>query len=130
MDPLVYLLLRSGIGISFFGHGVVRLPKLAGFSAWMVEKFERSMVPDALVLPFSYALPIAELVIGLLVLLGLFTRTTLIAGAVVTLMLMFGTTMIESWDGLPSQMIHLVFFAVLIQHIEANRYSLDQKFKQ
>lgn len=129
MDPLGYLVLRLGIGISFFGHGLVRLPKLAGFSDWMMGKFENSMVPDALVLPFSYVLPIAELIIGLLILLGLFTRWTLAAGAVVTLMLMFGTTMIESWDALPSQMIHLLFFAVLIQYIGSNRYSLDRSFK-
>jgi len=34
-----YLISRLAIGLSFFGHGLVRLPKLTGFSHWMVGQF-------------------------------------------------------------------------------------------
>ncbi|WP_236564852.1 DoxX family membrane protein [Flavobacterium sp. MK4S-17] len=73
MKPLPYLLLRLLLGISFFGHGLVRLPKLNMFSGWMVKTFENSMLPQALVLPFSYMLPFAELITGALLLIGLLT---------------------------------------------------------
>jgi thiosulfate dehydrogenase [quinone] large subunit len=126
MNATVFLLLRLAVGASMLGHGLVRLPKLAGFSAWMVKSFESSMVPTFLVTPFSYVLPVAEFSIGLLLVLGLFTRSALIAGGVVMILLTLGVTMIENWDPIPSQLIHAAFFAVLLQFINAsNRYSID-----
>lgn len=120
-----FLLLRLGIALSLFGHGLVRLPKLPGFSQWMTGQFSKSMLPQALVLPFSYALPIAEFVIGLLLLVGLFTRFALSAGALLMLMLIFGTTLIEDWGALPSQLIHLFFLAVLLSYLPLNSYAAD-----
>jgi thiosulfate dehydrogenase [quinone] large subunit len=111
-----------------FGHGLVRLPKLAGFSNWMVTSFEKSMLTASLVKPFSYGLPLAEFAIGALVILGLFTKPALIAGSIVMIMLIFGTTMIENWDALPSQLIHVAFFAVLLQYVASNTYALDKVF--
>ncbi len=125
MDRTAYILLRLGIGISMFGHGVVRLPKLEAFSAWMVKSFEKSFLPEFLVTPFSYVLPVAEFLIGLLLLAGLFTRAALISGAVVVLLLLFGTSMIENWEALPSQLIHLAFFAVLLQYFKTDTSALD-----
>lgn len=125
MNTTSFLLLRLGIGISMFGHGLVRLPKLAGFSKWMVTSFEKSLLPSAIITPFSYALPILEFGIGTLLILGLLTKQALLAGSIVMLLLLLGTTLIENWEALPSQLIHLVFFAILIQFISSNRWSLD-----
>jgi thiosulfate dehydrogenase [quinone] large subunit len=126
MNATVFLLLRLAIGASMFGHGLVRLPKLAGFSAWMTTSFEKSMLPTALVKPFSYALPLAEFLIGLLLIGGFLTRQALVAGCIVMVMLIFGSAMIESWDSLPSQLIHAAFFGVLLQFVAtSNRYSVD-----
>ncbi|MFW2377115.1 MAG: DoxX family protein, partial [Cellulophaga baltica] len=55
---LGYVLARIAIGVSMFGHGLVRLPKLEGFKNFMVQNFENSMVPEFLVTPFAYTLPI------------------------------------------------------------------------
>lgn len=122
-----FVLLRLAIGISMFGHGLVRLPKLAKFSTWMTGLYEKSMLPVALVTPFSYVLPIAEFLVGLLLILGLFTGTALLGGGVVMLCLLFGTTLIENWEALPSQLIHTAFFALLLPYVkEYNGYSLDR----
>lgn len=125
MNPVPFVLLRIGIAISMFGHGLVRLPKLRAFSAWMTGTFEHSLLPQVIVEPFSYILPVAEFLVGLFLLIGLFTRLAAIAGAVVMLVLLFGTTMIENWEALPSQLIHLAFFALLLQFISGNRWALD-----
>jgi len=125
MNTTSFLLLRLGIGISMFGHGLVRLPKLAGFTKWMVTSFEKSLLPSAIVTPFSYALPILEFGIGTLLILGLLTKQALLAGSIVMLLLLLGTTLIENWEALPSQLIHLVFFAFLLQFISSNTWSLD-----
>lgn len=130
MNTISYLLLRMAIGISFLGHGLVRIPKLQTFSSWMVGNFRQSILPEALVLPFSYVLPIAEFIVGLLVLTGLFTKYSLVAGGVVMLLLLLGTTLIENWDAIPSQMIHIALLAVLLQFLDTNAFTLDHLFKK
>lgn len=129
MNTTVYFLLRLVIGASMFGHGLVRIPKLQAFSSWMVGSFEKSLLPKFLVVPFSYSLPIAELVIGLLLIIGLFTKPALVAATIVMVILVFGTALIENWEALPSQLIHAAFFSLLLQFIVNNTISLDTIIK-
>ncbi|MBB6127902.1 DoxX family protein [Mucilaginibacter lappiensis] len=126
MNTNSFLLLRLAIGASMLGHGLVRLPKLQTFSHWMVGSFAKSILPQALVIPFSYVLPIAEFIIGLLVITGLFTKPALMAGSLVMIILVFGTCMIENWEALPSQLIHVAFFTMLLQFISSNTWAIDQ----
>ena len=125
-----YLLSRLAIGLSFFGHGLVRLPKLNGFSNWMVGQFSKSMLPEILVMPFSYALPILEFVAGLMILIGSFTKQGLLLAGTVSLALIFGTTMIENWEALPSQLIHIGFLSVLLAYLPDNSYAVDHLMKK
>jgi len=121
-----FLLARLAVGMSMFGHGMVRIPKLAGFSNWMTGQFQKSMLPEMIVKPFSYALPVAELLVGVLLLLGLFTRQALIAGAFIMIALIFGSSMIEEWNSIPSQLIHAAFFSVLLSFVkDYNILALD-----
>lgn len=113
-QQLSFLLARLAVGMSMFGHGLVRLPKLQGFSHWMVGQFEKSVLPEIIVTPFSYILPIAELLVGIFLLIGLFTRQALIAGSLVMITLIFGSSMIEEWGAIPSQLIHAAFFSILL----------------
>lgn len=129
-NTISFLILRLAIGASMFGHGLVRLPKLDKFSGWMVKSFESSMLPASLVTPFSYVLPIAEFLIGLLLIVGLFTRQSLIAGATVMILLILGTTLIENWEALVSQLIHVAFFALLLSYIAYNNYAVDNLLKK
>lgn len=123
---LSFLLARIAVGMSMFGHGLVRLPKLHGFSNWMVGQFEKSMLPDIIVTPFSYILPIAELLVGIFLLIGLFTRQTLVAGSLVMITLIFGSSMIEEWGAIPSQLIHAAFFSILLIFEKTyNIYAVD-----
>lgn len=127
---IAYLLLRLAVGLSFFGHGLVRLPKLQEFSQWMTKLFENSMLPHFLVSPYSYILPVAEFVTGILLLLGVLTKQGLVAGAVVMLTLIFGSCLIEEWNALPSQLIHTLFLGVLLVYLPHNHYSIDQYRKR
>jgi len=129
MNKSAYLILRLAIGLSMFGHGLVRLPKLTVFSDGMLKEFEHSMLPQALVLPFSYVLPIAEFLVGLFIILGLFTKQSSVVGAIVMLCLIFGTCLIENFGALPSQLIHAAFFAILIQFIDSNSLAIDKLIK-
>jgi thiosulfate dehydrogenase [quinone] large subunit len=125
MTSLPFLLIRLAIGFSLLGHGLVRLPKLTTFSNWMVGIFDKSILPSAIVLPFSYVLPIAEFVLGLTLVLGLLTKQALVASAILMIILILGTCLIENWEALPSQLIHVLILALLLQFISANQYSID-----
>lgn len=131
MDSFAYLLLRLTIGMSMFGHGLVRIPKLAVFSDGMVANFEGSLLPVMLVWPFSVTLPYLEFIIGLFLLIGLKTKFFARAGGILMVILIFGTSMIENWSALPSQMIHASFFILLLQFEASNNYlAVDAQLKK
>lgn len=130
MNTTTFVLLRLAVAASMLGHGLVRLPKLQVFSNWMMGTFEKSMLPAAMVKPFSLALPVAEFAIGLLLLAGLWTRPALIAGGIVMFLLIFGTALIENWEAIPGQLIHAAFFALLLQYVASNRFSIDQLIRR
>jgi len=122
-----FLLARIAVGISLFGHGLVRIPILSSFSGWMIGQFEKSILPHELVTAFSYVLPFAELLIGLFILVGLFSRQSLIAGALLMIILVFGSTTIQQWDAIPSQLIHVSMITVLLAFVDQeNTFALDK----
>ncbi|MFD3001555.1 DoxX family protein [Pontibacter toksunensis] len=130
-SSLSYLLARLPIALSMFGHGLVRLPKLNEFSNSMVGQFESTWLPTALVSPFSYVLPFLEFTVGVLLILGLFTRTALVVGALLMLALIFGSSLLENWSSIATQMFYGVYFAGLLFFEDSyNHYSLDHKFSR
>ncbi|WP_437917876.1 MauE/DoxX family redox-associated membrane protein [Sphingobacterium sp. LRF_L2] len=99
---------------SLAGHGLVRLPKLSGFSEWMVRTMETSIVPLWIVLLFSYALPIIEALIGIWLLLGWKVNYVLYCGLVLMSLLILGSCSIEKWDAIKSQLLHAVYMFALL----------------
>ena len=120
-----YLIVRLGIGLSMFGHGLVRLPKLEAFSNGMVKMFANSILPEFLTVPFTYAIPIVEFTFGLMIVLGLFTRTAAIVLSALLISLIFGCTLIENSDDIPYQLVHLAFVAYLVNYVKDNSYAVD-----
>lgn len=126
---LTYLLMRLIIGISMLGHGLVRLPKIVEFSNGMVAKFSDSIIPSFLVEPFGYVLTITEFLLGVLLVLGLFTRQALTGSIITMILLVLGSTMVENWSVINSQLIHAAIFAFLLWNISYNNWSLDAMIK-
>tara|TARA_R110001592_G_scaffold108704_3_gene303723 strand:- start:117686 stop:117997 length:312 start_codon:yes stop_codon:yes gene_type:complete len=96
------------------------------FSEGMVDNFKDSILPEFLLIPFSLALPFIEFFIGLFLVLGWQTKTAAFGGGVLMLVLIGGTTLIENWAGLPTQMIHLLFFVLVYEFNNANGWALDR----
>jgi len=110
-------------------HGLVRLPILAGFAASMVKQFEGTILPGWFVYIFGVVLPFLETMIGLALILGLFTRETLVAGSLLMTTLIFGTSLRQDWAIVGLQMIYILAFFLALFFLEHNRYSLDQKLR-
>ena len=122
---LAYLILRLTMGVNMFTHGVARLLDLEKFNMWMIGQFSDTILPEFLVSLSSYMIPFAELIIGVLLILGLFTSRALLLGALLITILVFGSGLQENWNVMSSQMIYAVFFFILSYMIELNKFSLD-----
>lgn len=122
---IAYTLLRLAVGLSLFGHGLVRLPKLTVFHAWMLDQFTTSIIPTGLVSPAGYVLPVVELLLGLSVTFGVLTRVGLIGGAALMITLIFGSTTIENWAAIGDQLLHAIPLTILLAFGTYNTYSVD-----
>ncbi|MGY0425417.1 MAG: DoxX family membrane protein [Polaribacter sp.] len=125
-----FALLRITIGINLFAHGLVRLPKIAGFRDWMVTQFKETMLPQWSVYTWKTVLPILEFTVGGLLILGLFTYRASIAGALIIAILILGSCLAENWGWAGGQMIYGLFFYFLISNIDKNAIALDFKLKK
>ncbi|MCV7032016.1 DoxX family protein [Mycobacterium sherrisii] len=123
---LGYLLLRLTIGASFFGHGVVRMPKLGAFHAHLTGEFTKSYLPGFLVSGCGYLLPFAELIIGVLLLIGALTRAAAVAGVLSMIILVIGATSIEHFDVVVEQLVHAIMLSAVVALREYNRFSIDE----
>lgn len=124
-EQYTYLLARLPLGMSFFGHGLVRLTKLDTFAHGMAGQFSKSFLPGSLVLSFGYVLPFLEFIAGLLLLLGFFTRFATVLGVIIILSLIFGSSIIEKWDMVFTQLFYGMYLAVLFYFADYNKVSID-----
>lgn len=129
MNKTAYFFLRLPIAASLLGHGLVRLPKLQGFSQWMTGFMEKSYLPQPLITGFGYAVPFIEVLTGLFLVIGLFTRQTIYVSLLLMTAFIFGNTTIENWDPITSQLVHSAYLGLLLFYIEHNGYSLDSKLR-
>lgn len=125
---VAYTLLRLIVGINFFGHGFIRLPKIGGFREWMVSLFDKSPLPSSMVSVFATVLPFIEFTVGIALIFGIFTRYATSLGALVICALIFGSCMIENWEMAGGQMIYGLMLFVLLFFSEYNKISADQLF--
>ena len=123
---LAYALLRISLAINFAGHGLIRIYNgVATFAQATAEHFAKSPLPHSFTYGFSYAIPFLEAVLGLMLILGIFTRYALICGAVFMMALTLGVTSNQQWDLASQQLPYSVVFFLLLVLFEHNSLALD-----
>ncbi len=121
---LAHAILRFTLGINICLHGVQRFPILAGFAGGVIKQFD-GILPAAIVAPYADALPFVEAIVGLLLIVGVAGRPTLVVGALLMASLTFGTALRGQHDVLAEQLgYELVYFALLAT-LSWDRFSLD-----
>ena len=70
--PLAHALLRVGLGINFFMHGLSRIPHLAAFVNHTEKMFAKTWLPLPVVIATGYTIPFIEVALGAALILGLF----------------------------------------------------------
>ena len=123
---LAYGTFRFALGVVELMHGLVRLPMLAGFAAGMAKQFEGTILPGWFVYSFGCVLPFLEGLIGLALILGVFTRWTLAGASLLMSILIFGTCLRSDWAIVGLQMIYAIAFFIALFLLEHNHYSVDR----
>jgi thiosulfate dehydrogenase [quinone] large subunit len=120
-------MLRLALGVNLFGHGFVRIVGgVGGFVNWLVEHMSGTMLPAWLVRPFGYFLTVEELAVGALLVVGLYTRQSLVVGGLVMVALTWGVVMKQDWATAGIQLTYSIAFFVLLFFRTYDRYSVDR----
>lgn len=127
---LAHALLRLGLGTNFFLHGLVRLTELGKFSAHVEQTMAKTLLPMPLATTAGYAIPFVEILLGGLIILGLWLRPALILGALFMVVLTVGICLAQDWPVASEQLIYMIAFALLLAALRHDRYSLDRLWKR
>jgi len=127
---LAYVVFRLTLGINIFVHGAGRIfgPGAEAFASTTASEFGQTPLPAGMVHAFLIVVPFAELVLGALTTLGLFTRWALTLGGLLIAALVFGTAMRSDWNTVGVQMIYAITYFLLLVNRSDNRFSLDALF--
>jgi thiosulfate dehydrogenase [quinone] large subunit len=127
---LAYLVFRLTLGINILVHGAGRVfgPGAEAFATTTAAEFTKTALPPGVVYAFLLVLPFAEMALGALLSVGLYTRWTLTLSGLMITTLVFGTAMRSDWTTVGVQMIYAIAYYLLLLNRSANRFSLDARF--
>jgi len=123
---LAHALLRLALGTSMLVHGLVRI----GGYFWpfvdqTAKQFAATPIPPSMVRISAMLIPPVELLLGMLLILGLWTRFALVLGGLEMCALIAGSSLLTQWEIVAIQLAYTFFFAILLRHCQSNRLSLD-----
>jgi thiosulfate dehydrogenase [quinone] large subunit len=128
---LAYALLRIAFGVNFAGHGLIRIYNGVGtFATNTAEHMAKSPLPHSVTYAFSYVIPFFEAILGLTLILGVFTRISLVCGAVFMMVLTLGVTANQQWDVAGQQLVYSAIFFLLLYLIEHNSLAMDNYLRR
>jgi thiosulfate dehydrogenase [quinone] large subunit len=125
---LAFFTLRLALGINELMHGVTRIfmgAGLGGFLAFTQNQFKDAPLPVWQVRAFATVVPICELIIGVLLILGLWTRWALVLAAVLMMGIIFGTAVRGDWQLVFLQMFYSLLYALMLMWRRYDVWSVD-----
>ncbi|GAX36684.1 DoxX family protein [Nodularia sp. NIES-3585] len=122
---IAYLLLRILIGVNYFNHGFTRIFEIPEFAEGIVEQLKDSYFPEFMVRINSYLVPPVELIVGVLITIGLATRSALIATFILMIILKMGVTSVQNWGAATSMLSYALVLFILLAGHSFNIYSID-----
>ncbi len=93
----------------------------------MAEMFVGTFLPQPLVHAVLDSIPAVELVLGTLLLVGLFTRWAVLGSVVLFLVLAYGHGVRQNWAGIHLIMHYSIYFWILLVLQNQNWLALDNK---
>jgi thiosulfate dehydrogenase [quinone] large subunit len=123
---LGYTLLRVILGVNILSHGISRIiTGPTAYAATLVTQFQSTPLANWLVSGFGSALPWIEALLGVLLLLGIKLRWTVLLGGALLAVLTYGVCLIQQWEVAALQLIYAVVYALLLILRQWNVISID-----
>lgn len=117
------LRITLGVVLLFFGIGKF-MAGISNFVGGMNQRFAGKL-PAIMVMPFASAIPFSEVIAGLLILFGLFTRLGLVLFGLLIIGLTFGTVILGDGPTVAHNLQYALVNFVLLWLVDLNRYSID-----
>ena len=125
---IAYAIFRLTFGVNIGFRGIVRIANdLDNFAGGLLKQFAVTSFPLGAVSAFAYTVPWLETVIGILLILGLWTRGALIVGGLMMTSLTFGTMFLQNFDLAWLQLTYAMAFFGLLALRSWNLISLDAR---
>ncbi len=122
---LTTLILRLPVGILFLVGGVGKFRGFEKFSDALHQQFDRTFLAGAVLLAFIHLLPFVEVVLGVTLVLGVFTRYALIGASATLIVLFFGKALVGDGVTCAQIMIYLFVTVFALRCCSTNLFSLD-----
>lgn len=124
---LAYVVFRLSLGVNILIHGSGRIfgSGAESFASKTAGEFATTPLPAGLTHLFLVIVPFAELTLGALITVGLFTRWALTLGGLLITVLILGTALRSDWATVGIQMIYAITYYLLLVNLSDDRFSLD-----
>jgi thiosulfate dehydrogenase (quinone) large subunit len=123
---IAYAIFRLSFGINICLRGVMRIVHGTDvFAGDLLKQFAAAPLPPAMITPFGHVLPWVESAIGLLLIVGLWTRPALILGGLMMAALTFGTMLIMNYNLALLQLTYSIAFFMLLAARSWDLISVD-----
>ena len=122
------LVLRGSVGLTFFFAGINKILNFSERTSGIVGAFKETWLPEFLVSVFAYPLPFIEFVLGLLAIIGLFTRPVFYILGILMLTLNFGLLVQGNYETAARNLPYFILIAANLILLKYNRFSLDGMF--
>lgn len=127
---IAYAIFRLTFGVNIGFRGIVRIANgLDNFTAGLLKQFAVTSFPLGAVSAFGHTVPLVETVVGILLILGLWTRGALIIGGLMMTALTFGTMFLQNFDLAWLQLTYAMAFFALLALRSWNLISLDARLR-
>ena len=122
------LVLRLCIGVLLTFAAINKFAMEGPISAWAagaVSAYDTTYMPRMLVTPFVYALPYVELMLGVLLIIGLYTRASLALASIVFVGITMGTVVKGDYNAATNGAIYVMLSVFSYLLSRWNTFSLD-----
>ena len=127
-ESIAYAIFRLTFGVNIGFRGIVRIVHgLDLFAGGLLKQFAVTGFPLGAVNAFGHVVPYVETIIGILLILGLWTRGALIVGGLMMTSLTFGTMFLQDFNLAWLQLTYAIAFFVLLALRSWNLISLDAR---
>ena len=125
---IVGFLLRLPIGILFFFAGLNKfIDGYGNFVSWIMKDMtENTWLPAFVLYPYAHILPFIEVTVGVLLIIGLFTRSTLFITALLLTSLMFGKVLTHDYATSANNANYVFMTALAFYFSRYNCISVDK----